>query len=73
MPELKPLGGDTVPDVPSKGAGRLLAGPIRVINVGLDGFADDLERQGVAVTRVDWSPPAGGDPALAALLARLGT
>ncbi|MBV1695244.1 MAG: hypothetical protein KGP27_12345 [Hyphomicrobiales bacterium] len=58
---------------PTDAASRLLAGPIRVVNVGLDGFADDLERQGVAVTRVDWSPPAGGDAALAALLAKLGT
>jgi hypothetical protein len=31
----------------------------RVINVGLEGFAADLERLGVPVTHVDWAPPAG--------------
>jgi FdrA protein len=73
MPEQKLVPADAAQDRPSDAASRLLSGPLRVVNVGLDGFADDLERQGVAVTRVDWSPPAGGDPALAALLAKLGT
>ena len=43
----------------------------RVINVGLEGFAADLERLGVPVTHVDWAPPAGADPAKAAQLAAL--
>ena len=43
----------------------------RVINVGLEGFAADLERLGVPVTHVDWAPPAGTDPAKAAQLAAL--
>ncbi len=47
--------------------------PLKVINVGLEGFAQDLERQGVAVVHVDWQPPAGGDPKLADLLSKLGT
>ena len=47
----------------------LLQGPLRVINIGLPGFADDLEGQGVETVHVDWSPPAGGDPRMAALLA----
>jgi len=42
-----------------------------VISVGTDLFADAVAAQGVAVTRVDWRPPAGGDPEVAALLARL--
>jgi len=42
-----------------------------VISVGTDLFADAVAAQGVAVTRVDWRPPAGGDPGVAALLARL--
>jgi FdrA protein len=50
---------------------RLLARPPRVLNVGLESFAGDLARAGVAVVHVDWRPPAGGDPRLAALLARL--
>jgi FdrA protein len=54
------------------GARSLLEKPISVINVGLDAFATELEEQGVHVTRVEWSPPAGGDEKLAALLAKLG-
>jgi len=50
----------------------LLNAPLRVINVGLEGFARDLGQQGVDVVHVDWSPPAGGDPKLADLLAKLG-
>lgn len=51
----------------------LLQGPLKVVNIGLDGFADELKSQGVAVQNVDWSPPAGGDPKLAALLSKLGS
>jgi hypothetical protein len=43
----------------------------RVVNVGLDLFAAELARRGVPVAQVDWRPPAGGDPRLTALLARL--
>jgi FdrA protein len=50
----------------------LLRSPLRVVNVGLEAFARDLEAQGVDVVQVDWSPPAGGDPRLAELLAKLG-
>lgn len=53
-------------------AAKLLAAPVRVINVGLEGFATELAAQGVAVTHVQWSPPAGGDVAMAALLGKLG-
>lgn len=51
---------------------RLLDGPVRVINVGLEVFADDLRARDVAVVQVGWTPPAGGDPELLDLLARLG-
>ncbi len=50
----------------------LLGAAPRVVNVGLAQFADDLEGQRVQVVRVEWSPPAGGDPELADLLSRLG-
>jgi len=40
-----------------------------VINIGVDLFADALEAQGVAVTRVAWRPPAGDQHALMKLLA----
>lgn len=53
-------------------AAALLTEPVRVINVGLEGFATELAAQGVAVTHLQWSPPAGGDEKLAALLGKLG-
>jgi hypothetical protein len=45
----------------------------RVVNVGLQLFADELAHLGVPVAAVDWRPPAGGDARLAELLARLDT
>ena len=51
--------------------GDILGRGPRVINVGLEGFAADLERLGVPVTHVDWAPPAGADAAAAARLAIL--
>jgi hypothetical protein len=42
-----------------------------VINVGLESFARDLSELGVAVAQVTWSPPAGGDAALADIVSRL--
>lgn len=50
----------------------LLAGPVKVVNIGLEGFEAELSEQGVEVVQVDWSPPAGGDPKLADLLSKLG-
>ncbi len=54
-----------------KPSNDLLKAPLHVINVGLEGFAQELEEQGVSVVHVDWMPPAGGDPKLAALLSKL--
>ena len=51
----------------------LLAAPVTVINVGLERFATELAANGATVTHVQWSPPAGGDARLAALLAQLGS
>lgn len=50
----------------------LLSEPTQVVNIGLEGFADELAQQGVDVIQVDWVPPAGGDPKLADLLSKLG-
>jgi len=49
----------------------LLQGPVRVVNVGLAGFARDLAANGEAVVQVDWTPPAGGRPELLAALAEV--
>ncbi|MEO8035455.1 MAG: hypothetical protein ABI837_13550 [Acidobacteriota bacterium] len=49
----------------------LFGGQLSVVNLGLTSFADNLESHGVPVTRVDWSPPSGGDEELARILDRL--
>ncbi len=44
---------------------------LNVINIGVSAFADELEKQGVKVVRVDWKPPAGGDREMLDLLDKL--
>ncbi len=46
---------------------------LELLNIGLDGFAEELAEQGVAVTQLDWRPPAGGDAELADILSKLGS
>jgi hypothetical protein len=52
-------------------ANQLFARPLKVINIGLAGFADELRSAGVPTAHVDWTPPAGGDEQAARALARL--
>ena len=61
-----------MPDSKKMHVQQLLNSRIKVVNVGLEGFAKELKDCGVEVIHVDWTPPAGGDPAMAALLAKLG-
>ena len=56
-----------------KKAASLLDQPLRVINVGLERFAEDLAQHGTTVQQVQWVPPAGGDARLADMLSKLGT
>ncbi|HEX9821279.1 MAG TPA: DUF1116 domain-containing protein [Methylomirabilota bacterium] len=49
----------------------LLGTPPRVVSLGLDLFARVLRQLDVPVVHLAWTPPAGGDPRLVALLARL--
>ena len=58
------------PDQSSIGS-NFLEAPMRVVNIGLQKFADDLAGQDVEVVQVDWSPPARGNTRLANLLSRL--
>ncbi len=44
---------------------------LKVINMGLKSFAEDLKSQEIKVLHVDWRPPAGGNKRMAALLAKL--
>ena len=53
------------------GARALLRDGPRVLNVGLERFAADLDARGVPVLHVGWRPPAGGDVAAARRLAAL--
>ena len=48
-----------------------LGGELRVVNLGLESFAETLEALGVPVLHVQWTPPAGGDPERARLLSLL--
>ncbi|HEY5129552.1 MAG TPA: hypothetical protein VIJ35_20090, partial [Bradyrhizobium sp.] len=50
---------------------NLLKSKLSVVNVGLEGFAQELSSLGVPVAHVDWSPPAGGDPELANIVSQL--
>jgi hypothetical protein len=49
----------------------LLQSPPVVINIGIRGFAESLEKQDAEVVQVDWVPPAGGDPEMMDLLEHL--
>jgi FdrA protein len=50
---------------------NILEETVSVINIGLEGFAEDLREAGVEVVQVDWRPPSGGNSRLTALLANL--
>jgi hypothetical protein len=60
------------PDQSDQPDSPLLQSALRVVNIGLESFAQDLASVGAPVIHMDWSPPAGGDPELADLLSKLG-
>ncbi len=45
--------------------------PLRVVNVGLEIFEEELKNQSVPVMHVRWRPPAGGKPHLLEILEKL--
>lgn len=51
----------------------ILTEELKVVNIGISTFADDLRSQGVEVVHVDWKPPAGGDIEMLRLLEKLGS
>jgi hypothetical protein len=51
---------------------KLLQSEVRVINIGLQGFAHDLQIRKTAVIHVDWSPPEATDARITNLLSKLG-
>lgn len=38
------------------GINELLSETVKVVNIDLEGFADELEQQGVEVVQIDWTP-----------------
>ena len=52
---------------------NIFAKMLRIVNIGLTSFADDLKNQGAEVVDVDWRPPAGGDAEMLKLLEKLGS
>jgi len=56
----------------SSGEKTILTERLKVVNIGISTFADDLRSQYVEVIHVDWKPPAGGDTEMLKLLEKLG-
>lgn len=52
---------------------KLLQSEVRVVNIGLSGFAQDLESRKTPVVHVEWSPPAVTNPKISDLLAKMGS
>jgi hypothetical protein len=50
---------------------ELFSKELKVINMGLDSFADNLRKEDVKVLQMDWKPPAGGNQRLISLLEKL--
>lgn len=61
--------------MPKKGkkAKTILSEKLKVVNIGISTFGDDLRSQDVEVVDVDWKPPAGGDVEMSRLLEKLGS
>ncbi len=47
---------------------QLFEEEIKVINMGIPSFRDELADQDVPVVHVDWRPPAGGNEKVQSLL-----
>lgn len=50
---------------------KLLQGSLVVVNIGIEKFAQELEKQNVEVLHVEYRPPAGGDQEMIRLLDQL--
>ncbi len=57
----------------TESTGKLFTSELKVINVGLQHFADTLRDQGVRVEQVEWQPPGEEDQELNNLLDAMGT
>ncbi len=52
----------------SKVIDLLTSSELRIVNLGLELFAETIAAHGAVVVHVDWQPPAGGDDALINML-----
>ena len=50
---------------------NILEDKLRVVNIGLEVFAEELRSEEIPVVQMDWRPPTGGNTRLSALLAEL--
>jgi hypothetical protein len=62
-----------LPKKKSREEKNILSQMLKVVNIGISTFGDDLRSQGVEVVDVDWKPPAGGDVEMSRLLEKLGS
>ena len=53
------------------GVDRMLATPVAAINIGVEDFAEHQDRLDAKVLHVNWTPPAGGDPEIIAILDKI--
>ena len=44
---------------------------LKIINMGLESFNEDLKKQNIKTIRVDWKPPARGNEKMISLLDKL--
>jgi FdrA protein len=49
----------------------LFDSPLKIINIGLQNFAESMLEQDVEVVHIYWEPPAGGDEEMINLLDKL--
>ena len=61
-----------MPEEKKNKAKTILTEKLKVVNIGISTFADDLRSQDVEVMHVEWKPPAGGDIEMLKLLEKLG-
>lgn len=50
---------------------NLFTSDLSIVNIGLEGFHDSVEEQGIESTQLDWRPPAGGNTKLIEILEKL--
>lgn len=50
---------------------KLFNSDLSIVNVGLEGFNESVEEQGVESTQLDWRPPAEGNAKLIEILEKL--